>query len=630
MFLRCHLRKKNGKPHRYWSVVESRRCRNGRPAQRQVLYLGEINDSQEAAWRKTVEVFDERKKESRQLSLFPSDRPIPPDEVNALSVVLTEMRLLRPRSFGDCWLGCTLWDELGLSSFWETKLGGERGRVPWAKVLQLLVINRLCEPGTEFAVHRRWFLRSAMDELLGTDFVVAEKDRLYRCLDRILPHKDELCRFLTEKWKTLFDARFDVLLYDLTSTYFEGSCAEIPKAKHGYSRDGRPDCRQMVIALVVTTDGLPLAYEVFPGNTVDKTTLRPFLEKIETLYGKARRVWVMDRGIPTEETLREMREEGVAYLVGTPRSLLGKLEKELVDRPWEQVHDGVQVKLLEQENELYVLARSNDRQKKEEAIRRRKLKRLMHGLNRLKRRTISRDQLLKKVAVLQQEAGRVAKLIKIREPKSNELVNRKTFVCTLDRAAWKKAEERDGCYILRGYLPSEGTPPAFAWENQAPLLWAWYMQLVHVEEAFRTLKSDLNLRPIHHQIEPRVEAHIFVAFLAYGLTVTLRMKLRSAAPGLTPREVLKSLSAIQMVDVHLPTTDGRELVMPRHTEAESEQQMVLEKLKRTLPPQPPPRIRGGEVILPDRNPSAVAVLPPETETGQRISQAANAAHNSNL
>jgi hypothetical protein len=598
MFLRCHSRKKNGKQHRYWSVVESRRCRGGRPVQRQVLYLGEINDSQEAAWRKTIEVFDERKKRYEPLSLFPSDRPIPSDEVNALSVVLTALRLRRPRSFGDCWLGCVLWDELGLSAFWDARLGRQRGKVPWRKVLQLLVINRLCDPGSEFAVHRRWFLRSAMDELLTTDFAVAEKDRLYRCLDRILPHKDELCRFLTERWKTLFDAQFDVLLYDLTSTYFEGSCARIPKAKFGYSRDKRPDCRQVMIALLVTTDGLPLAYEVFPGNTLDKTTLKPFLEKIEKQYGPARRVWVMDRGIPTEETLDQMRSEGVAYLVGTPRRLLGKLEEDLVDRPWEQVHDGVQVKLLAQENELYVLARSADRRKKEAGIRRRKLKQLLHGLNRLKRRTISRDTLLKKVAVLQRDAGRVAGLVKIREPKVGEPVNRETFVCTFDRSAWRKALDRDGCYILRAYLPPGDTPEALTREKQAPVLWAWYTQLVHVEDAFKTLKSDLDLRPIHHQTESRVEAHIFVAFLAYCLTVTLRMKLNSAAPGLTPREVLRSLAAIQLVDVQIPTTDGRELVMPRHTEPEVQQEMILEKLNLTLPRQPPPRIRSGEIIMP--------------------------------
>jgi transposase len=607
MFLRCHSRKKNGKPHRYWSVVESRRLAGGNPAQRQVLYLGEINDHQEAAWRKTVKVFDEQRNQSREVSLFPSDRAIPSDQANALSVVLTEMRLVRPRSFGDCWLGCRLWEELGLNSFWREKLAGDRGGVPWEKVLQLLAVNRLCEPGSEFAVHRSWFLRSAMDELLGVDFAVAEKDRLYRCLDRILPHKDELCRFLVQRWKTLFDASFDVLLYDLTSTYFEGQCEQIPKARHGYSRDGRPDCRQVVIALVVTTDGLPLAYEVLAGNTADKTTLRIFLSKIEAQYGKARRVWVMDRGVPTEATLEQMRADDVAYLVGTPRHLLSKLEKDLIDKPWEQVHEGMAVKLLEQEDELYVQAKSSQRQKKENAMRRRKLKTLVNGLNRLKRRkNLTRDHLLERVAVLRKEAGRVASFIDVRKPLEGEPVNRKTFTCAFNRSAWKQAMERDGCYILRAHVPWEDWPAGMEKAEgeasaQAQVLWEWYMQLVRVEEAFKTLKSDLNLRPIHHQIEKRVEAHIMVAFLGYCLSVTLRMKLSGSAPGLTPRAALQSLSGIQMMEVHLPTTDGRVLVMPRHTEPEAEQKMILDVLKLELPPQPPPRIREGKVEMPERS-----------------------------
>jgi hypothetical protein len=596
MFLRVNQRKKNGKWHRYWSVVESRRLAGGQPAQRQVLYLGEINDRQEAAWRKTIEVFDEEKKQSCQVCLFPSDQPIPAEAVNALSLVLSEMRLLRPRSFGDCWLGCLLWEELGLRGFWQEKLGGDRGGVPWEKVLQLLAVNRLCEPGSEFAVHRSWFLRSAMDELLGCDFAVAEKDRLYRCLDRLLPHKDELCRFLTQRWRTLFDASFDILLYDLTSTYFEGLCEQIPKAKHGYSRDGRPDCRQVVIALVVTTDGLPLAYEVLAGNTADCTTLKNFLAKIAGLYGKARRVWVMDRGIPTQATLQQMRQEGVAYLVGTPRRLLSKLENDLLERPWEQVHEGMSVKLLEQDDELYVQARSADRQHKENAMRRRKLRALVHGLNRLKRRKLQRDELIRKVAVLKKEAGRIATLVKVREPAANEPVNRATFTCTFDRAAWKQALARDGCYILRAHVPW----PAFPGGASPPprLLWQWYMQLVRVEEAFKTLKSDLNLRPIHHQIEKRVEAHILVAFLGYCLSVTLRLKLSRLAPGLTPRAVLQSLSALQMLQVHLPTTDGRVLIMPRYTEPEPEQRMILQALKLQLPAQPPPRIRAGKLEMP--------------------------------
>jgi hypothetical protein len=602
MFLRVNQRKKNGKLHRYWSIVESRRLDSGNPAQRQVLYLGEINDSQEAAWRKTIEVFDEQKSRSCQFSLFPCDRSIPPDEANALSLVLTEMRLLRPRSFGDCWLGCLLWRELGLDHFWQEKLGADRGGVPWDKVIQLLAIHRLCEPGSEFALHRSWFLRSAMDELLGCDFAVAEKDRLYRCLDRILPHKDALCQHLVTRWKMLFDASLDVLLYDLTSTYFEGGCEQVPKAKHGYSRDGRGDCRQVVIALVVTTDGLPLAYEVLAGNTSDKTTLGTFLEKIQSMYGRARRVWVMDRGIPTEATLEQMRGEQVAYLVGTPKHLLSRLEKELIDKPWEQVHEGMDVKLLERGGELYVQARSSQRQKKENAMRRRKLKGLVHGLNRLKRNCSNRDRLIERLAVLRKEAGRVASFVTVRKPGPDEPVNRQTFTCTFDRAGWKTAMERDGCYLLRAHVPwqdfaAAGEPLPGA-ERQASVLWEWYMQLVRVEEAFKTLKSDLNLRPIHHQIEHRVEAHILVAFLGYCLTVTLRMKLSSAAPGLTARAVLQSLSAIQMMEVHLPTTDGRVLIMPRHTEPEPEQKMILQTLKLELPPQPPPRIRAGKIELP--------------------------------
>ena len=335
-----------------------------------------------------------------------------------------------------------------------------------------------------------------------------------------------------------------------------------------------------------------------PGNTSDKTTLKGFLAKIEGLYGKARRVWVMDRGIPTEATLQDMRKDGVAYLVGTPRSLLGKIEKDLVGKPWEMVHEGMSVKLLEQEGELYVQARSSDRQKKENAMRRRKLKELVHGLNQLKRRRrISRDQLLRRVAVLKKEAGRVASFVKVQEPKANEAVNRQTFICTFDRAAWNKARERDGCYIIRAFVPWQDWPAGMA--KQAGVLWEWYMQLVHVEESFKTLKSDLNLRPIHHQLEHRVEAHILVAFLGYCLTVTLRMKLRRAAPGLTPREVLKLMGAIQMVDVEIPTTDGRTLVLRRHTEPEDAQKIVLQKLNLNLPAQPPPRIRGGTAIMPE-------------------------------
>ena len=597
MFLRCKHRFKNGKPHRYYSVVENRRCGGDQVQQRQVLYLGEINDSQEIAWRRTLAVFDEGAGQSRQMSLFPEDKTIPPEQFNALSLRMNQIQLRRPRRFGDCWLGLHLWRELQLEEFWRGRLRSPKAAVPWEKVLAILAINRLCDAGSEWRVHRQWFLTTALDELLETDFSAASKDRLYRCLDHLLPYKEQLCQHLAGRWRTLFDESFDVLLYDLTSTYFEGLCEGIPKAKHGYSRDGRPDCRQVVIALVVTPRGLPLAYEVLPGNTLDKSTLKDFLKKIEALYGKARRVWVMDRGIPTEAALQEMRAEGIHYLVGTPRSLLSRHEQQLLEKPWEQVHEGMQVKLLREDPELYVLARSCQRQKKENAMRRRKLKKLLAGLNRLKPwrrkdggRRLTRDELLKRVAVLQKEAGRVASFIKVQLPREGEAIDRGSLKFSFDRERWKHAMKWDGAYLLRGYLPESS-------EADAPAIWQMYIQLTQVEEAFRTIKSDIALRPIWHYTQKRVEAHILVAFLGYCLSASLRMRLWRHAPGLTPQEALAALGEIRMVDVCIPTTDGRELVMPRHTEPEAQQVMVLEKLGLELPVQPPPRVRGKEVTM---------------------------------
>jgi hypothetical protein len=328
MFLRSNRRRKDGKEHRYYTVVESRRLQSGKVAQRQVLYLGEINDSQQAAWRKTLAVFDEQQHRFTPLRLFPEDRPVPADAIDSVQVKLSEMKLERARPYGNCWLGCELWRQLRLDRFWAEKLPEGRETVAWGQVLELLVVNRLIDPGSEFRLHRQWFDQSAMDVLLGQDFAVAEKDRLYRCLDRVREHKQELFVHLQQRWKDLFDVEFDLLLYDLTSTYVEGEAEQNPKAKYGYSRDGRPDCKQVVIALVMTPAGLPLAYEVMDGNTSDKTTLRTFLDKIESLYGKARRVWLMDRGIPTEALLQQMRtsRQETFYLVGTSRAKVKQYE----------------------------------------------------------------------------------------------------------------------------------------------------------------------------------------------------------------------------------------------------------------------------------------------------------------
>jgi len=602
MFLRTHERWKNGKAHRYFSIVENRRIA-GRGvkvdhiAQRTVLYLGEINDSQQAAWRKTLDVFDGTGTQPRQLALFPDDRPIPPDAVNALQIRLSEMKLLRPRRFGDCWLACWLWQQVELDRFWRQRFEDTRGEVPWEKVLQLLTVHRLIDPGSEYRLHRQWFLNSAMDELLGVDFQAASKDRLYRCLDRVLAYKDDLFGHLRQRWQDLFAAEFDVLLYDLTSTYFEGLCQQNPKARHGYSRDGRGDCRQVVIALIVTPQGFPLAYEVLPGNTIDNTTLRDFLGKIEARYGKARRTWVMDRGIPCEATLAEMRAAGTDYLVGTPRSKLDVLEAALTQLPWQQARQDVRVKLLAQDGEVFVLAQSQARRQKEIAMRRRKLRKLWDGLKRLRKSCRDRDRLLERLAVLKHEAGRASHMVEIVTPAAGQPVNEQTFQYRLKRDAYRQARRRDGSYLLRTTLPAD----------EPERLWEYYMVLVEVEAAFRCLKSDLAIRPVYHQLAHRVEAHIFVAFLGYCLMTTLKNLLRPRAPGLTPRAVLEKLGTIQMVDVQVPTTDGRRLTMPRHTQPEPEHQMILAALGLMLPPQPPPRITAGQVrqAEPERDPADV-------------------------
>ena len=582
MFLRSNTRIKDGKPHRYYTVVESRRLQSGKVAQRQVLYLGEINDSQQAAWRRTLEVFDEAEQRITPLSLFPEDRAIPADAIDSVQVKLGEMKLERARPYGNCWLGCELWQQLQLDRFWSEKLPQGREGVAWPQVLELLVVNRLIEPGSEFRVHRHWFDHSAMDVLLGRDFAVAEKDRLYRCLDRVLEHKQELFVHLQQRWKDLFDAEFDLLLYDLTSTYVEGEAEQNPKARYGYSRDKRPDCKQVVIALIVTPAGLPLAYEVMAGNTSEKTTLRGFLDRIESLYGKARRVWLRDRGIPTEALLQEIRtsRQETFYLVGTSRAKVKQYEKRWLELPWHKVRESVEVKLFAQDGELYVLAKSEGRQAKEMAMRRKKLARLLRKLRAMRRSCPKRDQLLMRVGAAKTDAGRAFGFVKIDLPQAGQEVTRETFTFRLDKARLKEAELRDGHYLLRTNLVAED--PAVLWDR--------YVQLTQIEAAFKCLKSELGIRPIHHQLEHRVDAHILIAFLAYCLTVTLKHRLLMHAPGLTPRAVLEKLAGIQMLDVSFPTTDGRRLIMPRYTEPDPEQAILLHHLNLVLPQQPPPRI----------------------------------------
>ena len=580
MFLRFTFRKKNGKEHRYYSLVENRRVSSGRVVQRPVLYLGEINDSQQEAWRKTIELFEEGKTRPRTVALFPEDRIGPVADADIVRIRLRELSLHRPRQWGACWLASQLWEQLQLDRFWAERLPPNRKGTRWDWVLQILVFYRLLEPGSEWRLYRHWFEHSALADLLGVDLELADIHKLYLCHDQLLAHKQELFDHLTRRWKDLFGARFEVLLYDLTSTYFESDppFPEGDKRRYGYSRDKRSDCVQVVIALIVTPEGFPLAYEVMAGNTSDKTTLGEFLQKIEAQYGKAERIWVMDRGVPTEEVLAQMRaaQPPIHYLVGTPRGRLGQYEQKLLALPWQVVREGVSVKMLTEEQELYVLAQSQDRVSKERAMRRRQLKGLWKRLKQLQGMKLKRDELLKKLGAALHDFPAAARLVDTSvAAKSAQL----SFGLRKDKL--RQARKREGRYLLRSNIVS-GRPPEE--------LWRFYIQLTQVEAAFKDLKDDLSLRPIYHQLERRIEAHIFISFLAYCLHVTLHRRLRELAPGLTPRAVLEKFATIPMLDVHLPTTDGRTVVMSRYTQPEADVELLLQRLKLELPPQPPPKI----------------------------------------
>jgi transposase len=584
MFLRATTRKKDGKVHRYWSIVENRRLPDGRVLQRHLLYLGEINSSQERAWRRSVDVFDERAAQSRTLSLFPEDRI---DEgvvdESVVRLCLAQLRLCRPRMWGACWLALKLWEALELDQFWGARLPRSRKGTRWDQILFVLVAYRLLSPGSEWRLHRQWFERSALPDLLGADEGLADIHKLYACHDKLLMHKSALFDHLVGRWRDLFNVEFDVLLYDLTSTYFEANppFAEDDKRRFGYSRDKRPDCVQVVIALVVTPQGLPLAYEVLPGNTVDSTTLQDFLARIEHQYGKARRVWVMDRGIPTEATLEQMRQADppVHYLVGTPKGRLSKLEKDLLSKPWQEARPGVQVKLLAQEHELYVFAESADRVAKERAMRKRQLKRLWARLKQLSGMTLTHQELLMKLGGARSQYPSGWRLVEVR---ADDQVP--TFSYRLNRFKLRQVRRREGRYLLRTNLTA-GDPAE---------LWRYYIQLTQIEEAFKNLKGDLAIRPIYHQNETRIEAHIFLAFLAYCLHVTLAQQLRPHASGLTPRSVLDTFAAVQMIDVEIPTTDGRTITLTRYTEPPADLKLLLERLRLELPAQPPLRITAAQ------------------------------------
>ena len=584
MYLKTHTRKKNGKYHEYYSIVEKRKISGGRYVQKRVLHLGEISDSQKKAWQKSMQILNEENKPVYK-SLFAVDEATQTyHDVDTIPVRLSKMKLSKPRAFGDCWLGCEIWDHLGLDTFWSERIDSGKSPVEFSKVLKLMAVNRLIKPGSELYIHQHWFNQTAMASLLDCDYEAASKDRLYRCLDRILAYKDELCKYLTDKWQMMFNIEYDVLLYDITSTYFEGLCKSNPKAKFGHSKDRRSDCRQVLVALVVTPEGFPLNYEVLAGNTGEKSTLKDLLAKIESMYGKSRRLWLMDRGIPTEAVLADMRRSGIDYLVGTPRNMLDHFQKELSLQDWQNVNDSVRVKHLEKDGENYVLARSKSRMAKERAMRKRKLRNYLEGLEKLKNYR-NRDRFTKRLGVLQYEAGKCRECVDLKLPALKERIEAGEFDYRFNADKYRDMIYRDGMYFLRTNQTGK----------EAIDLWQQYMLQCNVEQAFRDMKSDLGIRPVYHHKEERVDAHIFVAFLSYCLQTTLRHKLRYSASGLTAQAVLETLSRIQMLDVTFQTLDNRVLLMERYTEPELEHELILHHLKMKLPTQKPPKIYNNQL-----------------------------------
>ena len=590
MFLRPNHRSKDGKDHAYWSLVETVRTADG-PRQKTLCYLGELNSSAQARWLKTVEVFNEQG-EAEQLKLFPAHVEPPADDPQVARVLVNRVRLERTRQFGACWLGVELWKRLALDRFFRETLDDAPADVPWSRVAALLAINRLCAPGSELAIEQRWFPSTALDDLLGIEQDKINDTRLYRCLDRMLPHKTKLERHLKQRYGELFGTAFDVLLYDLTSTYVEGAAEKNTMMRRGYSRDHRPDCEQMVIALIVNSEGFPFSYETFNGNRADVSTMETILRMVERKYGKARRVWVFDRGIVSEENLEAIRKRGGQYLVGTPRSQMKQFEAELLNKEdWVQVRPEVEVKkiAIPRGEETCILCRTAGRQEKEKAIRRRFSSRMEKALQSLEK-TIGAGR-LKDRNKMERRLGR----IQARHPQVNDLYEvalRETAEGTRlfwemkqERRTWR--ESREGAYLLRTNLEAQSGEE----------LWSKYMQLTEAEASFRALKSELSIRPLFHQKEPRVKAHVLVAFLGYALWVTLKHVLKRRpvvvpkasvsgvddARPLSPMKALALLSALHSADIVLPTTDGREIRLRRITEPDAEQKSLLHQLGLSLP-----------------------------------------------
>jgi len=594
MFLRRYTRTKDGKTHTYYALVESMRTEAG-PRQHVVAYLGELNHDQERRWQRTV-VFHNRQGEDRQLRLFPDSEPITlPDDPNVVQIRLDSVGWTNPRSFGDVWLGLWLWKFLHLDEIVDRHVPQGKETVRPSDIVAIEVINRLCAPCSEFALAEHWYRSTGLEDLLGIPDSAVTKDRLYRTLDRLLKAQEAIEQDLKDQLGNLFQLDYDLLLYDLTSTYFEGLAEENELAQRGYSRDHRSDCKQIVLALIVTRDGFPLAHLTLAGNTQDLQTVETIVTTIEARFGKSQRVWVMDRGMISKEALKFLGQSGRRYLLATRRGELASFAKHLRADGWQHLKDNpdVEVKLLKRKRVHYLLARSRPRRQKERAIRRRQRRGLARALEKLQKRIAAgrlknRDKILESVGRLKGRYPKARPFATITVTKTKPT----GLSWSWNREKFRAALAGDGAYLLRS---NQG-----GWS--ATEFWETYIQLTVVERAFRVLKSELRLRPVWHHYSGRTQAHVMICVLAYALWKTLdhlakragletrihkpdphRTKASPKPRPMTPEVILRELRQIAIGDIELETTDGQKLALRRVARPKGEQKRILEALRLEIP-----------------------------------------------
>jgi transposase len=584
MFLKRIRVSTSGKKHAYWALVKSIRTVRG-PRHQVVTYLGELCPSEQCGWAQVARIVDHCPEPRLPLfDMIQSSEPVP----DKIEVCVRGARVERTRDFGVVYLALVLWRALEIDKLLERIIPSNHEGIPWPVVAAILSLARFCEPSSELHIVDTWYERTALDDLLGVPSRAVNKDRLYRAHDHLLKHKETIEKHLQARFTTLFDTQYDLLLYDVTSTYFEGQAQANPQAKRGYSRDQRPDCKQVCLGLVVTREGLPVGYEVFEGNRHDSKTLKEIVEVMETKYGKARRIWVLDRGMVSEENLQFMRDRQGRYIVGTSKSMLPSFEQALLEKGWAEVEAGVEVKLCPGPDgqETFILCRSAARREKEKAMHERFEKRIEESLITLAarlakaKRKPDRSQVERQIGRILGKNSRAAGLFEVKVHKVKRGgVKGFLKVTWTKRETWRQwAELSEGCYILRTNL--------MGWSPED--LWKTYIQLTQAESAFRTEKSELNLRPIWHHHEERVQAHILFSFLAYAMWKTLEQWMARCGLGNGPRTVIEEFDRIKTNDVILPTSTGREIRIRCVTTPDESQRILLGRLGLTLP------IRLGE------------------------------------